>query len=62
MGTYLTGTYSVIHTSGTTDFDNFVYSSIYFNAAGPFVINGTIVVGVVGKSLDIIVNESTTTL
>ena len=27
MGTYLTGTYSVLHTLGTADFDNFVYSA-----------------------------------
>ena len=55
MGTYLTGTYSVIHTSGTTDFENFVYSAVYFNAAGTFNINGTSVVGVAGETLDIIV-------
>ena len=62
MGTYLTGTYSVIHTSGDADFDNFVYSSIYFNVAGAFIINGIVVIGVVDKSVDIIVNENTTTL
>ncbi len=62
MGTYLTGTYSVIHTIGDADFDNFVYSSIYFNVAGAFIINGIVVIGVVDKSVDIIVNENTTTL
>jgi hypothetical protein len=55
MGTYLTGTYSVIHTSGTTDFDNFVYSAVYFNTGGPFNINNTNVVGGIGETLDIIV-------
>ena len=62
MGTYLTGTYSVIHTIGDADFDNFVYSSIYFNVAGAFIINGIVVIGVTDKSVDIIVNENTTTL
>jgi len=65
MGTYLTGTYSVIHTSGTTDFENFVYSAIYFNAAGTFNINGTNVIATadsIGETLDIVVDESTTTL
>tara|TARA_R110000824_G_scaffold184427_1_gene365378 strand:+ start:1548 stop:1868 length:321 start_codon:yes stop_codon:yes gene_type:complete len=62
MGTYLTGTYSVIHTSGTTDFNNFVYSAVYFNTAGPFTINGTNVVGSIGETLDIVVDENTTIL
>ena len=39
MGTYLTGTYSVLHTSGVTDFDNFVYSAVYFNSTGTYTIN-----------------------
>ena len=55
MGTYLTGTYSVLHTLGTADFDNFVYSAVYFNGAGPFTINGASVDGAVGETLDIIV-------
>lgn len=55
MGTYLTGTYSVLHTSGTTDFDNFVYSAVYFNVNGTYTINGTSVIGVAGETLDIIV-------
>lgn len=55
MGTYLTGTYSVLHTLGTADFDNFVYSAVYFNNTGPFTINGTSVTGAVGETLDIIV-------
>ena len=65
MGTYLTGTYSVIHTSGTTDFENFVYSAVYFNAAATYIINGTDVIATadsIGETLDIIVDESTTTL
>lgn len=62
MGTYLTGTYSVLHTLGTADFDNFVYSAVYFNNTGPFTINGTSVTGAVGETLDIIVQQSGTTL
>ena len=62
MGTYLTGTYSVIHTIGDADFNNFVYSSIYFNVAGAFIINGIVVIGVADNVVDIIVNENTTTL
>ncbi len=55
MGTYLTGTYSVLHTSGVTDFDNFVYSAVYFNNTGSYTINGISVDGVQGETLDIIV-------
>jgi len=55
MGTYLTGTYSVIHTLGTADFDNFVYSAVYFNVGATYNINDTSVVGVAGETLDIIV-------
>ena len=55
MGTYLTGTYSVLHTLGTADFDNFVYDAVYFNDVGPFTINGTSVDGAIGETLDIIV-------
>jgi hypothetical protein len=62
MGTYLTGTYSVLHTSGTTDFNNFVYSAVYFNSGATYTINGASVVGVAGETLDIIVKESGTTL
>jgi hypothetical protein len=62
MGTYLTGTYSVLHTSGTTDFTNFVYSAVYFNSGATYTINGASVVGVAGETLDIIVKEDGTTL
>jgi len=62
MGTYLTGTYSVLHTSGTTDFENFVYSAVYFNVNGTYTINGATVIGVAGETLDIIVQEDGTTL
>jgi hypothetical protein len=39
--TYLTGTFSVIHNTGNTaDFDNYVYSAVYFNTNGTYTING----------------------
>ena len=62
MGTYLTGTYSVIHTLGTADFENYVYSAVYFNVGATYTINGTTVIGVAGETLDIIVQQSGTTL
>ena len=55
MGTYLTGTYSVIHTITTADFDNFVYSAVYFNSGATYNINDAGVVGIAGETLDIIV-------
>jgi len=62
MGTYLTGTYSVLHTLGTADFDNYVYSAVYFNSGATYTINGASVTGVAGETLDIIVQETNTTL
>jgi hypothetical protein len=62
MGTYLTGTYSVLHTSGVTDFDNFVYSAVYFNTTGTYTINGVSVEGVGGETLDIIVQAPPATV
>jgi hypothetical protein len=62
MGTYLTGTFNVIHNTGATDFNNFVYSAVYFNTLGTYTINGTSVEGVVGGTLEVIVDETTTTL
>ncbi len=55
MGTYLTGTYSVIHSDKTADFDKYVYSAVYFEAAGTFTINNETVIGVAGKTLDNII-------
>jgi hypothetical protein len=63
MGTYLTGEVSVIHNGTTADFNNFVYSAIYFNGTGPFTINGNAgITGVVGETLEVIVDASTTIL
>ena len=61
MGTYLTGTYSVIHTNTTADFDNFVYSAVYFNSGATYNINDAGVVGIAGETLDIIVQAPTAT-
>ena len=55
MGTYLTGTYSVLHTNATADFDNFVYDAVYFNSGATYNINDAGVVGIAGETLDIIV-------
>lgn len=63
MGTYLTGEVSVIHNATTADFDNFVYSAVYFNAAGTFTINGNAnITGVAGETLEVVVDGSTTVL
>jgi hypothetical protein len=61
MGTYLTGTYSVIHTDTTADFDNFVYDAVYFSTATTMTINGILVTGVVGETLSITVNGNNST-
>lgn len=64
MGTYLTGTYSVIHNISNADFDNNVYSAIYIvTASVPLAINGTsFTPTVAGETIDIIVQEDGTTL
>ena len=63
MGTYLTGTYSVLHTDKTSDFKNFVYSAVHFTKAGTFIINGTSVnVTTANTQIEIIVDDNTTTL
>ncbi len=59
MGTYLTGTYSVLHTLGTTDFDNFVYDAVYFSTATSMTINGVSVTGAIGETLEITVDGNT---
>ena len=62
MGTYLTGNYTVIHTNTTADFDNFVYDAVYFNSATTMTINGVVVTGVVGETLEITVDGNTSIL
>mgnify|MGYP005819380781 CR=1 FL=1 len=61
MGTYLTGTYSVLHTDATADFDNFVYDAVYFSTGTSMTINGIVVTGVIGETLEITVDGNTST-
>ena len=61
MGKYLTGTYSVLHTNATADFDNFVYDAVYFSSATSMTINGIVVTGVIGETLEITVDGNTST-
>lgn len=61
MGTtYLTGTYSVIHSCEDIDFDRYVYSKVYFNDDGVYTINGILIAGFRGDDLDIIVEKNGT--
>jgi len=62
MGTYLTGEVSVIHNGTTADFDNYVYSAVYFNNGGSYTINGTSVQGFDGKTIEVIIDGGTTVL
>mgnify|MGYP003640118483 FL=1 len=62
MGTYLTGTYTILHTNTTADFDNFVYDAVYFSTADTMTINGVAVTGVLGETLSITVDGNTSIL
>ena len=62
MGTYLTGTYTILHTDTTADFDNFVYDAVYFSTADTMTINGVAVTGVLGETLSITVDGNTSIL
>jgi hypothetical protein len=62
MNTYQNGTFNVIHSSGQTDFNNYVYSAIYCNATTGIVVNGTTIQCSLGESIPIIVKEDGTTL
>ena len=63
MGTtYLTGTYSVIHDDITADFDNYVYSAVYFNKTGTYTINNQSIDGVAGVTLDNIIQPPPATI
>ncbi len=61
MGTYLTGTYSVLHTDATADFDNFVYDAVYFSTATVMTINGIVVTGALGETLELTLDGNTST-
>ena len=60
--TYLTGTFTVIHNTGNTNFDSYVYSAVYFNTNGTYTINGSSIIGVAGKTIDLLIQQSGTTL
>lgn len=60
--TYLTGTFTVIHNTGNTDFNSYVYSAVYFNTNGTYTINGSSITGVAGETIYLLVQQSTTTL
>ena len=62
MGTYLTGTYTILHTDTTADFDNFVYDAVYFSTTTTMTINGVGVTGVLGETLSITVDGNTSNL
>lgn len=62
MGTYLTGTYTILHTDTTADFDNFVYDAVYFSTTTTMTINGVGVTGVLGETLSITVDGNTSIL
>ena len=62
MGTYLTGTYTILHTNTTADFDNFVYDAVYFSTTTTMTINGVGVTGVLGETLSITVDGNTSIL
>ena len=62
MGTYLTGTYTILHTNTTADFDNFVYDAVYFSTTTQMLINGVTVDGVLGDTLSITVDGNTSNL
>ncbi len=58
----LNGTFSVIHSSATTDFNNYVYSGIYCNATASITVNNQAVNCVQGHLIPLIVKQSGTTL
>mgnify|MGYP003134975463 CR=1 FL=1 len=62
MGTYLTGEVSVIHAEADVDFENFAYSAIFANNAGTYQINGTNMILVAGRVVNVVVQENGTTL
>ena len=62
MNTFLKGTFSVIHSSATTDFNNYVYSGIYCNATASVTVNNQLINCVQGNFIPLIVKQSGTTL
>lgn len=62
MNTFQNGTFNVIHSSGQTDFNSYVYSAVYCSATAAITINGTVVECSLGESLPIIVKSAGTIL
>lgn len=62
MNTFQNGTFNVIHSSGTTNFNNYVYSAVYCNATAAITINGETLNCVQGETIPIIVRETGTDL
>jgi hypothetical protein len=62
MNTLQNGTFSVIHSSGTTDFTNYMYSAVYCNATTSIVVNGTTIACQQGQIIPVIVKSDGTTL
>ena len=62
MNTFLNGTFSVIHSSATTDFNNYVYSGIYCNATTSITVNNQSINCSIGHLIPLIVKQSGTTL
>lgn len=62
MSTAINGTFSVIHSSGSTDFSKFIYSGVFCNATAAITINGESVNCVDGETIPVIVRQTGTVL
>jgi len=62
MNTLQNGTFSVIHSSGTTDFTNNMYSAVYCNATASIAVNGETIACQQGQIIPVIVKSDGTTL
>ena len=62
MGTYLTGEVTVIHGGSDVDFENYAYSAVFANAAGTYKINGTNMILVAGRVVNVVVQKKGTTI
>lgn len=62
MNTLENGTFSVIHSSGTTNFTNYMYSAVYCNATASITVNGTTIACQQGQIIPVIVKSDGTTL
>ena len=62
MGTYLTGEVSVIHGGDDVDFENYAYSAVFANSAGTYKINGTNMILVAGRVVNVVVQKKGTTI